>query len=140
MLRPAALNEEERALVEQHPVIGARMLEPVDLPRAISVSIRHHHEWWDGGGYPDQLSGEEIPLISRIIGVADAFDAMSSDRPYRKALPRRAVIDEFERFAGVQFDPLIAKELIATLEAMDEDVDLTLLADTVEGIPRASAV
>jgi putative nucleotidyltransferase with HDIG domain len=140
LLRPAALNEEERALVEQHPVIGARMLEPVDLPRAISVSIRHHHEWWDGGGYPDQLSGEEIPLISRIIGVADAFDAMSSDRPYRKALPRRAVIDEFERFAGIQFDPLIAKELIATLEAMDEDVDLTLLADTVEGIPQASAV
>ena len=62
---------------------GARLLEPLALPRAISVSVRHHHERWDGGGYPDGLAGEEIPLISRVIAVADTFDAMSSHRPYR---------------------------------------------------------
>jgi len=132
LLRPAALNEAERERVQRHPVIGARMLEPLDLPRALSVSIHHHHEWWDGSGYPDGLSGDEIPLISRIIGVADAFDAMSSDRPYRKALSRQTVIEEFKRFAGVQFDPLVAKEFTATLESMDEGIDVTLLADAAQ--------
>jgi putative two-component system response regulator len=139
MLRPAALSAAERAIVEQHAVTGARLLEPLGLPRAIPVSVRHHHERWDGGGYPDGLAGEEIPLISRVIAVADAFDAMSSHRPYRDALPRSVVVDEFERFSGSQFDPLIAKELLTILEATAEDMDMTLLADSTEGFVSAAA-
>lgn len=139
MLRPAGLTAEERAIVEQHAVTGARLLEPLELPRAIPAAIRHHHERWDGSGYPDGLAGEEIPLISRVIAVADAFDAMSSQRPYRDALPRSVVVDEFERFSGSQFDPLIAKEFLAILEATAEDVDMTLLADSTEGLVPAPA-
>jgi putative nucleotidyltransferase with HDIG domain len=139
MLRPAALSAAERAVVEQHSVTGAHLLEPLGLPRAIPVSIRHHHERWDGGGYPDGLAGDEIPLISRIIAVADAFDAMSSDRPYRDALPRSVVMDELERFSGSQFDPQIAKEFLLLLEATAEDMDVTLLADSAEGFAPAAA-
>jgi putative nucleotidyltransferase with HDIG domain len=139
MLRPAGLSAEERAIVEQHAATGARLLEPLGLPRAIPVAVRHHHERWDGNGYPDGLAGEEIPLIARVIAVADAFDAMSSHRPYRDALPRHVVIEEFERFAGSQFDPLIAKEFLAILEATAEDMDMTLLADSTEGLVPAAA-
>jgi putative nucleotidyltransferase with HDIG domain len=135
MLRPAGLSAEERAIVEQHAETGARLLEPLGLPRAIPVAVRHHHE----RGYPDGLAGEEIPLIARVIAVADAFDAMSSHRPYRDALPRHVVIEEFERFAGSQFDPLIAKEFLTILDATAEDMDMTLLADSTEGLVPAAA-
>jgi putative nucleotidyltransferase with HDIG domain len=139
MLRPAGLSAQERTIVEQHAKTGARLLEPLGLPRAIPVSVRHHHERWDGSGYPDGLAGEETPLIARVIAVADAFDAMSSHRPYRDALPRQVVMGEFERFAGSQFDPLIAKEFLAILEATAEDMDMTLLADSTEGLVPAAA-
>ena len=139
MLRPAGLSAAERAIVEQHPATGARLLEPLGLPRAIPMAVRHHHERWDGSGYPDGLAGEEIPLISRVIAVADTFDAMSSPRPYRDALPRSVVVDGLERFSGSQFDPLIAKEFLMILEATAEDLDMTLLADSTEGLVPAAA-
>lgn len=140
LLRAGALDVKERHLVEQHPEIGARLLKPLDIPAAIPLAIRHHHEWWDGSGYPDGLSGEEIPLSARIIGVADAFDAMSCDRPYRRALDRQVITDEFTRFSGSQFDPNLAKELLALLETGVWDVDPQLLADSVgEILPRAMA-
>ncbi len=128
LLRPGALEPSERKIVEQHPAIGARLLEPLDIGPGVATAIRHHHEWWDGTGYPDGLSGEEIPLTSRIIGVVDAFDAMSSDRPYRQSLMRGVVTRELERFAGVQFDPEIAKEFLALLESGLEELDLMAAA------------
>lgn len=131
LLRAGALDIKERHLVEQHPEIGARLLKPLDIPAAIPLAIRHHHEWWDGSGYPDGLSGEEIPLSARIISVADAFDAMSCDRPYRRALDRRVISDEFQRFSGTQFDPNLAKELLLLLETGVWDVDPQLLAESV---------
>jgi cyclic di-GMP phosphodiesterase len=134
LLRAGALGAAERSLVERHPEIGARLLVPLDIPHAISQAVHHHHEWWDGSGYPDGLAGEEIPLAARIIGVTDAFDAMSCDRPYRRALRRDIVMGELKRYAGVQFDPVIAKELLAVLEAGGEDVDLMLLAETAAGV------
>jgi len=136
LLREGALDPSERRVVEQHPVIGARLVQPLALPSDIAVAIRHHHEWWDGTGYPDGLSGEDIPLPARIVSVADAFDAMSCDRPYRQALRRDVVIHELQRFAGVQFDPIVAKEFLAILEAQAGDVDVTLLAETTA--PAAS--
>jgi len=140
LLRAGALDVKERHLVEQHPEIGARLLKPLDIPAAIPLAIRHHHEWWDGSGYPDGLSGEEIPLSARIIGVADAFDAMSCDRPYRRALARQVITDEFQHFSGTQFDPNLAKELLLLLETGVWDVDPQLLADSVgESVPRQAA-
>jgi putative nucleotidyltransferase with HDIG domain len=140
LLRAGAIDAKERQLVEQHPEIGARLLKPLDIPAAIPLAIRHHHEWWDGAGYPDGLAGEEIPLSARIISVADAFDAMSCDRPYRRALDRQVISDEFQRFAGTQFDPNLAKELLVLLETGIWDVDPQLLADSIGEIrPRYAA-
>jgi len=139
LLREGALDPSERAIVEQHPVIGGRLVKPLDLPTGISQAIRHHHEWWDGTGYPDGLSAEETPLAARLIAIADAFDAMSSDRPYRQALRREVVIAEFKRFAGVQFDPVLTKEFVAILESSANDVDLTLLAETSAEAPAPAA-
>ena len=139
LLRPGALEPKERRIVEQHPVIGARLLAPLDVPAGVALALRHHHEWWDGRGYPDGIAAERIPLLARIIGVADAFDAMTSDRPYRRALGRELATAELRRCAGVQFDPEIAQEFLACLEAGRCDIDPRLLADAVDArAPRAA--
>ncbi len=138
LLRPGALDAEERRLVEQHPAIGARLLVPLNVPVAISAGIRHHHEWWDGTGYPDEIAGDEIPLIARIIGIADAFDAMSCNRPHRRPLTREATLIEFERCAGTQFDPELSKEFLAILETGACDVDPELIADAVADVFETS--
>jgi putative nucleotidyltransferase with HDIG domain len=131
LMRAGALDPQERDLVEQHPEIGSRLLGPLAIPASIAAAIRHHHEWWDGSGYPDGLAGEQIPLAARIIGIVDAFDAMSSDRPFRAALDRQAVTDEIQRFSGVQFDPEVAKKFLFILESGVCDVDPEVLADSI---------
>jgi putative two-component system response regulator len=132
LLREGALDPNERKLMEQHPVIGARLVRPLLLESDLTLAIQHHHEWWDGTGYPDGLSGQDVPYSARIVAVADAFDAMSCDRPYRRALHRDVVLGELRRFAGVQFDPHLAKEFAALVESSSEDVDVTLLAEAAE--------
>jgi len=139
LLRPGALEPQERRIVEQHPVIGARLLGPLDVPSGVSLALRHHHEWWNGRGYPDGIAAERIPLAARIIGVADAFDAMTSDRPYRRALARELATAELRRCAGVQFDPEIAREFLACLEAGLCDVDPQLLVDAVRAAAPCAA-
>jgi response regulator RpfG family c-di-GMP phosphodiesterase len=131
LLRAGALDSNERAIVEQHPIIGERLVKPLAIPNAIASAIRHHHEWWDGTGYPDGLKGEEIPRTSRLISVVDAFDAMSSERPYRRALARSTAINEIRHFAGSQFDPYFAKEFLVILETGACDIDLEIVADAV---------
>jgi putative nucleotidyltransferase with HDIG domain len=138
LLRAGALDPSERAVVERHPLIGAHLLAPLGLPCEISQAIRHHHEWWDGTGYPDGVAGEEIPLDARIISIADAFDAMSCDRPYRHALRRDVVIAEFRRYAGIQFDPTVARAFLAILEERASEVDVTLLADAAAAAVNAA--
>lgn len=127
LTRPGALTPKERSIVEEHPAIGARLVEPLSVPTEIVGAIRHHHEWWDGRGYGDGLYGEQIPLAARIVALADAYDAMTCDRPYRRALPHRVVRHEIERYAGVQFDPHITKEFLLILDT--GDLDIQLLAD-----------
>lgn len=131
LLRAGALDANERHLVEQHPEIGARLIKPLDIPASISLAIRHHHEWWDGSGYPDGLAGDDIPLSARIISVADAFDAMSCDRPYRRALARQVITDEFKHFGGRQFDPNLAKEIVVLLDTGVWEIDPQMLAESV---------
>ncbi|MGM0608614.1 MAG: HD-GYP domain-containing protein [Candidatus Muiribacteriota bacterium] len=103
------LTEEEFAIIKKHPVIGADILGSVSFLEDIVPIVRHHHERWDGKGYPDGLKGKEIPLGARIIGIADTFDAMTSDRPYRKGLPAEIARAEIERCSGSQFDPELGK-------------------------------
>jgi len=140
LLRNGALTQPERVVVEQHPDIGSRLLKPLDIPVAIATAVRHHHEWWDGRGYPDGLSGEQIPLAARIISVTDAFDTMNADRPYRAALGRTAIVAEFERFAGVQFDPRVVKEFLGILETGAWDAEPELLAEVISEIHDPAAV
>ena len=105
--KPGPLLAHERQLVEAHAAVGATMLLQAGL-HAEAAIVRNHHERWDGTGYPDRLRGDAIPLESRIILVADTFDAMTSDRPYRAAIPPALALAEIERVAGSQLDPSAA--------------------------------
>ena len=99
------LTDEEYKQIMRHSMIGESILRPLDVGSSISHIVRHHHERYDGKGYPDGLKGEAIPQASRIIAIADAYDAMSSSRPYRKALPVNTCLTEIDANAGTQFDP-----------------------------------
>jgi len=103
--KPGSLSEEEYEHVRLHSETGEHILEPLVGDKEILKAVRHHHERYDGAGYPDGLKGERIPLLARIIAVADTFDAMTSERPYRKALTKEAACAEVERCRGTQFDP-----------------------------------
>ncbi len=138
LLRPGALDSTERALVKQHAEIGSRLLKPLALPASVSLTACHHHEWWNGSGYPDGLSNEQIPLTARIIGIVDAFDAMTSDRPYSAALSREAAIEELHRFSGVQFDPILEKEFILVLESDASGSDPEIVADIVADVGQST--
>ena len=110
--KPGPLTEEELAQIRTHPVSGARLIEAVEDFRSALPYVLHHHERWDGAGYPHGLRGEEIPIEARLLGVADAFDAMTSDRSYRPALSVEQALAELERCAGSQFDPALADTFV----------------------------
>jgi diguanylate cyclase (GGDEF)-like protein len=112
LFKPATLTPEERSVVELHPRIGYRLVEQVPALRPIAPAILHHHERFDGGGYPSKLRGEEIPLEARIICVADAFIAMIEERPYREPSSVEAACEELERGAGTQFDPEVVRVFV----------------------------
>ncbi len=114
--KPGALNEEEWEIMRSHPVIGEQILADVPGFEAIAKAVRHEHERWDGGGYPDGIAGEQIPLASRIVLACDAYHAMTSDRPYRKAMPIETALDELRENAGSQFDPRVADALCKAIE------------------------
>jgi putative nucleotidyltransferase with HDIG domain len=103
------LDENEFAQIRQHPRIGARILLRLASFREALPCVLYHHERWDGRGYPSGKAGREIPVEARVLAIADAFDAMTSDRPYRRALTRSQALAEVERCAGSQFDPEIAR-------------------------------
>src|SRR4051812_29523316 len=109
LLKPAKLTDEEFGVVKLHPRIGYRLIDQVDALRPIAPAILHHHERWDGDGYPDGLAGEEIPLEARIVAVADSFSAMTAERPYRKRMSLDQACAELERCAGTQFDPEVVR-------------------------------
>ncbi|HWT94740.1 MAG TPA: HD domain-containing phosphohydrolase [Solirubrobacteraceae bacterium] len=107
--KPARLTQEEYAIIQLHPRIGYRLIEQVPALKPVASAILHHHERYDGGGYPTGLKGEQIPLEARIVGVADAFSAMTADRPYRSRMPLDEACEELQRNAGTQFDPEIVR-------------------------------
>ena len=112
LAKPGPLDEAERRTVEQHPQIGYRILASLGVD-PVATWVLHHHERWDGRGYPARLSGDQIPLGSRILFVADAFEAMTSDQPWRRAMPPAAAIAELQRCAGTQFDPHVVEAFAA---------------------------
>jgi len=107
LLKRGPLTEGELEQMRRHPAAGARMLRSLGAPIAVLPAVLHHHERWDGHGYPSGRSAEEIPLDARILAVADAFDAMTSTRPYRATRPVPDALEELERCAGSQFDPAV---------------------------------
>ena len=113
--KPGKLTDEEYNQMKQHPSMGGEILKDIDTIPGIEVGARYHHERYGGGGYPEGLKGENIPYIARIIAVADAYDAMTSNRVYRKHLSDDDVISELERCSGTQFDPYIAQVAVRML-------------------------
>ena len=114
LLKPGRLCIEEKAEIRQHPLIGDNIIKPLMFfPREREI-IRSHHEFYNGKGYPDGLAGEEIPIIARVLSVADAYDAMTSTRPYRKAMTPNKALTELQRFSHIQFDPRIVEAFLQT--------------------------
>ena len=120
LLKESKLSDEEYSQIKNHPMIGVHMLGDAAIFTDILPIVKHHHERYDGRGYPSQLVGEDIPYVARIAAVADTFDAMTSKRSYRDSLPIDIVRAEIERCSGTQFDPNIAKVF---LDIMDNDFD-----------------
>lgn len=121
LLKESKLSDEEYSQIKNHPMIGVHMLGDAAIFTDILPIVKHHHERYDGRGYPSQLVGDDIPYVARIAAVADTFDAMTSKRSYRDSLPIDVVRAEIERCSGTQFDPNIAKVF---LSIMDNDFDL----------------
>ena len=116
LTKPGPLTESERSAIRCHPERGVEILKPVESLEGILSIIYHHHERFDGKGYPEGLKGDKIPFGARVLAVADAVEAMRSDRPYRKALPKQAIVAELESGMGAQFDPDIAAIFLELLE------------------------
>ncbi len=119
--KPGKLTPEEVAMFREHPDKGKRIIEPIPFMRNLIDGCWCHHEAFDGGGYPRGLMGDNIPVLGRIVALADAYDAMTSDRAYRKALPHDVAVDEIERCSGSQFDPDIAEVFLKVLDDYRED-------------------
>jgi putative nucleotidyltransferase with HDIG domain len=124
--KPGRLTPEEFDRMKIHPVVGAQILERVSFPYPVVPIVRSHHEHWDGTGYPDGLKGEEIPVGARILAVIDCFDAMASDRPYRRALPISGAVAHVQKLAGIEFDPRV----VSILTQLHEELEGKALAES----------
>jgi putative two-component system response regulator len=132
--KPAALTPEERDIVRTHPVVGANILADIDTWEDVRLIVRHHHEHFNGAGYPDALRGDQIPLGARIVSVVDAFDVMRTGRPYQPARSIEWILAELRRESDRQFDPELVRALITVLPAdghplEDQPLELDLLPD-----------
>jgi len=148
LLKQDRLTREERMVMNAHPVLGAEIIAPVDHLSAELPIIRHHHEWYNGSGYPDRLMGDEIPKLARLLHVADAFEAMTAQRPYRMTpLTAEQALSELRKFAGVQFDPVMVDAFVKTKWAQgvrdpgqrDEPRPLQLLAQHAARMAQAAS-
>ena len=116
LFKPGPLSDEEWRIMRRHPVDGAEILEQIAGLQELAKIVRYHQESYDGSGYPDGLKGEAIPLGARIATAVDAFDAMITDRPYRKGMPIEQAIEELKRFRGIQFDPMVVDAIVSLYE------------------------
>ncbi len=114
LFKPSALSEEEEAVIRKHPVVGWEILREIEFLGEAKLVVRHHHERWDGDGYPDGLRGDDIPVVARVFAVADTLDALTTDRPYRPATTFEAARAEITAASGTQFDP----DIVAAFQQM----------------------
>ena len=128
LAKPGSLTHEEWLVMRQHPVIGEQICAPLTSSRLFAPIVRHHHERWDGAGYPDGLRRDAIPVGARIVGLVDAWDAMTHDRPYRSGMPVERAIAELEAGAGRQFDPQLVPVFVDLLEARQPGYDALRIA------------
>jgi HD-GYP domain-containing protein (c-di-GMP phosphodiesterase class II) len=115
LLKSSPLSEEERGICQEHCIIGERIIRPLKPSQQALAMVRNHHETWDGQGYPDGLSGEQIPVLARVLQVADCYDAMSSDRPYQPAMSEQEVLAHFRQYSGKRYDPAAVDALLAVV-------------------------
>jgi len=130
LLKPGKLTDEEWEKMHEHPVVSAELISGLEIYSSVADAVRHEHERWDGNGYPDRLKGEEIPLLARVIAAADIYNALSTDRPYRKAFSREKTIEMIGEMKGAELDPRIADALLRVIEAMPSE-------DLVDDAPQA---
>ncbi|MDD3145809.1 MAG: HD domain-containing protein, partial [Candidatus Riflebacteria bacterium] len=146
--KPGRLTDEEYAIIKKHPAIGAKILRPVDFLADKIPGVLHHHEYYDGRGYPEHLTGENIPLAGRIICVADAFDAMTTNRPYRKGLSVKTAVGELQKFSGKQFDPVCVEAFLKAFDRklfqyfakVEDSDDMVLIDDETENRDPAEGI
>lgn len=119
--KPDALTAEEMTMMRTHARQGRDILEPIPSLANVSAIVLYHQEWYNGTGYPDGLAGEEIPLGARVVQILDAWDAMTSDRPYRKALPKAQAVAELRRQAGTQFDPKLVEVFLRVVDRLERE-------------------
>jgi len=131
--KPARLEENEFLKMKKHPEQSAEILEGFKPFEKVAMFAKHHHERFDGRGYPDGMKGEDIPYFSRIILIADTFDAMTSTRPYRKGLPYKVAFDELNEFAGTQFDPDLVKSFVSAMTKEEKKNEDTFSLGIIEG-------
>ncbi len=135
--KPRRLTTEEEAVMREHPVLGHSMLSHLDWDARVFAIVRHHHERWDGRGYPDALAGNDIPMLARLVAIADTLDAMTSDRPYRSAFAFEMAAAEIEAASGTQFDP----EMVRIFRLAQRHIrELVLVAEAPHGVPEMAAV
>ena len=120
LLKPGPLSKEEWTVMKRHPVVSAELIEGLAIYTPVANAVRHEHEHWNGSGYPDGLKGEEIPLIARIIAAADVHNALTTDRPYRKALSHEKTIEIIKEMRGTDLDPVIADALLQVIASKEE--------------------
>lgn len=119
LLKPGKLTDEEFKIIKTHPELGKNLVDGIEKLKLISTWLKYHHERYDGKGYPEGLIGEKIPISSRIIALADTYDAMTSTRSYRRALSHQEAIDEIKRCSGTQFDPKLAELFVSIADEID---------------------
>lgn len=120
LLKKGKLTQEEFNIMKLHPIKSWETLRSFSGFEQVALNARHHHERFDGSGYPDKLKGEDIPLIARIIAIADTYDAMTSTRPYRNGIKRELVLEELKRCSGSQFDPLLVNHFLELEENLEK--------------------
>jgi HD-GYP domain-containing protein (c-di-GMP phosphodiesterase class II) len=138
--KPGPLDDEERRIIQCHPATGARMIDGIAFLQPCRPYILSHHERWDGGGYPQGLSAEEIPIEGRILAVADTFDAILTNRPYREAGTIEKAVSELTQYAGTQFDPEIVRIFLTILAKRRENIEIIYSATAGTGVPKKVSV
>jgi hypothetical protein len=118
LLKPGPLNTEEWVTMKRHPVISAELIEGLEIYKPVANAVRHEHEHWNGSGYPNGLKGDQIPLIARIITAADIYNALSTDRPYRKAFSHEKTVEMIKEMKSVDLDPVVADALLRVLDSL----------------------